>query len=588
MLAARPSIAASSSNPLYPAPPSLSTYQSRPSISSTRSDTETPTTPSSASQSVITPITKEWTLQPRPKPGRKPAQDIPPTKRKAQNREAQRAFRERRAQRVGELEEKNQQDQDFFKHREEQWKHKEGQWRSLEAALSKNGNEWRGYAEHLQQQVNHWKTQAQQLQRQLDEALVGNQHLSHQLQHTNWARSQEAELPRLPSMSSLLSEVEEARVADSCKTCDISKGNCACLNEFISDGPSEVKHEDSPMEIDFTTGGKNAANPITIGQATNELIGQDGCGFCKNPGPECPCTDDAGLEVEDQLPSISLSPVTTRTMTASQIRLVPAPPIPTGNNEAPRNGPGSCAACLIDPDRRRFCQTMGGLMAPPPRPGATAANDTDDENEMDFTSSFTSKAPPAATTSLRDTPMTDLLKNRIVDPDLIAIVAAKAEAGERITCADTFSLYKQWDPMQINREEYLQSLKVQAPRMSSISALSQQQLQAQPQTKICGSSGRACDSGCTADSSSTRQLGTATQNPSRQQSQQERQQTQASGDDSVPSTGISCFTCKDTGCAPMEVDAASVLVAMQQGRMFDYKAKMRMRSSGSEEMDGSE
>ncbi|KAI1400911.1 hypothetical protein F4819DRAFT_352321 [Hypoxylon fuscum] len=48
---------------------------------------------------------KEWVVPPRPKPGRKPATDTPPTKRKAQNRAAQRAFRERRAARVGELEE---------------------------------------------------------------------------------------------------------------------------------------------------------------------------------------------------------------------------------------------------------------------------------------------------------------------------------------------------------------------------------------------------------------------------------------------------------------------------------------------------
>lgn len=47
---------------------------------------------------------KVWVLPPRPKPGRKPSTDTPPTKRKAQNRAAQRAFRERRAQRVNELE----------------------------------------------------------------------------------------------------------------------------------------------------------------------------------------------------------------------------------------------------------------------------------------------------------------------------------------------------------------------------------------------------------------------------------------------------------------------------------------------------
>lgn len=49
---------------------------------------------------------KEWVLPPRPKPGRKPSIDTPASKRKAQNRAAQRAFRERRATRAQELEEK--------------------------------------------------------------------------------------------------------------------------------------------------------------------------------------------------------------------------------------------------------------------------------------------------------------------------------------------------------------------------------------------------------------------------------------------------------------------------------------------------
>ncbi|KAM7202596.1 AP-1-like transcription factor [Naviculisporaceae sp. PSN 640] len=65
--------------------------------------TSTPS-PMSATQP-ISMTSKTWVVPPRPKPGRKPATDTPPTKRKAQNRAAQRAFRERRAARVGELEE---------------------------------------------------------------------------------------------------------------------------------------------------------------------------------------------------------------------------------------------------------------------------------------------------------------------------------------------------------------------------------------------------------------------------------------------------------------------------------------------------
>lgn len=65
---------------------------------------------------------KEWVIPPRPKPGRKPATDTPPTKRKAQNRAAQRAFRERRAARVGELEEQLKETEEERLKREAQMK----------------------------------------------------------------------------------------------------------------------------------------------------------------------------------------------------------------------------------------------------------------------------------------------------------------------------------------------------------------------------------------------------------------------------------------------------------------------------------
>ncbi|KAJ9639937.1 hypothetical protein H2199_006170 [Coniosporium tulheliwenetii] len=62
--------------------------------------TSGPTTP----MGTAGPMNAAVTIPPRPKPGRKPATDDPPSKRKAQNREAQRAFRERRAKRVEDME----------------------------------------------------------------------------------------------------------------------------------------------------------------------------------------------------------------------------------------------------------------------------------------------------------------------------------------------------------------------------------------------------------------------------------------------------------------------------------------------------
>lgn len=64
-----------------------------------------PSIPPTLDDEVVQP-SREWVLPARGKPGRKPADAVPMTKRKAQNRASQRAFRERRHAYVSELEEK--------------------------------------------------------------------------------------------------------------------------------------------------------------------------------------------------------------------------------------------------------------------------------------------------------------------------------------------------------------------------------------------------------------------------------------------------------------------------------------------------
>ncbi|KAL4402083.1 RNA polymerase II transcription regulator [Malassezia pachydermatis] len=62
--------------------------------------------PSSTDIPEVIKPSKEWVLPARGKPGRKPSASVPLTKRKAQNRASQRAFRERRSAYVTELEQK--------------------------------------------------------------------------------------------------------------------------------------------------------------------------------------------------------------------------------------------------------------------------------------------------------------------------------------------------------------------------------------------------------------------------------------------------------------------------------------------------
>ncbi|KXJ93502.1 hypothetical protein Micbo1qcDRAFT_161518 [Microdochium bolleyi] len=122
--------------------------------------------------SVMTPKTsitsREWVIPPRPKPGRKPATDTPPTKRKAQNRAAQRAFRERRAARVGELEEqladqvqeheKTQQEMhDHIGSLESEVQHLRGQCSTLEGLLEKERAERSSVEQELDSLKRRWQ-----------------------------------------------------------------------------------------------------------------------------------------------------------------------------------------------------------------------------------------------------------------------------------------------------------------------------------------------------------------------------------------------------------------------------------------------
>ncbi|RLV90756.1 hypothetical protein JA1_004372 [Spathaspora sp. JA1] len=98
-----PASSASSPGQIAMSPPN-----SAPSPPNSASPTGSASSSTTLAPKGITQIitSKEWVLPPRPKPGRKPSVDTPASKRKAQNRAAQRAFRERRATRVQELEEK--------------------------------------------------------------------------------------------------------------------------------------------------------------------------------------------------------------------------------------------------------------------------------------------------------------------------------------------------------------------------------------------------------------------------------------------------------------------------------------------------
>lgn len=190
---------------------------------------------------------KEWVIPPRPKPGRKPATDTPPTKRKAQNRAAQRAFRERRAARVGELEDqleeqKEEHDrvvrelQGRISHFEVEVQTLQSRCRWLEDMLEKEKqarnalrNSWDNMSSQsiLPQQSNSYTLQQQQPPPQQTQ-------LAPKVEAVPIAEPRPAAQPF--SISQIISPPEEVAQSPldvvTCGNCQ-STGSCACAEELM-------------------------------------------------------------------------------------------------------------------------------------------------------------------------------------------------------------------------------------------------------------------------------------------------------------------------------------------------------------------
>jgi len=483
------------------------------------------------------PITRQWILQPRPKPGRKPALDTPPTKRKAQNREAQRAFRERRAQRVGELEEHIKQEQSAFQH-------KHTQWEQMERTLVGNINGWR-------ERADFWETRARGVEGQLAQLQEVNAQLRDEVGRLQNMWTAQSHAPTLPSISSLtdvapLAALSTDELPESCKSCGDGE-NCACLDAVMEGISTDIKEEDDqPMEIDFTTKrtGTNMAEPIII----DSTIMEEGCGFCSKPGgASCPCREAANADsaINTQQDTAVTSPPSTTKSNTTSIRLEE----PT-SSRVPQSGPGSCSACQADPERRRFCQTLAGLMPPPARPDAPI-NPTKNKNTSSSASDaiktqrFEAALPPTSS----------------VDTDVsLPAMQLSAAPNARISCADAYTYFKQLPPGARDRHEFVQQLRAQPA----------QRTQSTP-------------------SSFSGVLNTVTSNhcsPAILDANNISEHGSCGG-----TGGLKCTTCNDVGCAPLEVDAASVLTAMRMGLAADTRfaaANVMRRESSMYADEGSE
>jgi hypothetical protein len=346
--------------------------------------------PAAATSAPLTLTSKEWVIPPRPKPGRKPATDTPPTKRKAQNRAAQRAFRERRAARVGELEEQLKQIED---ENEQEQDH-------LKATVDKLEKEVEKYRSELAQ----WVERCQQLEKELSA-----------FRDTTISNSKPTSLPDAPDASANDSSL-------GCGNCTLET-RCQCIDDAFAAMGGDTSstpnahhhhhhnlHEKRPhsplrqsssekrvkvevqesLEIDFTTA--FAAKPAVSNSVDNRSPTStvaDPCGFCSD-GTPCICAEVAAEQERQQLPAqdtTNMVNLHTRSTAPRQLDQFTPPPSEGDVSIPPPNanggllssssgcgpsGPGTCAQCRADPNSTLFCKSLAASRA-----RATGVSSTD-------------------------------------------------------------------------------------------------------------------------------------------------------------------------------------------------------------------
>jgi len=357
---------------------------------------------------------KEWIIPPRPKPGRKPATDTPPTKRKAQNRAAQRAFRERRAARVGELEEQLEETKEETQKREADMKEK---ILRLEADVQRFNGElqsWKLRCDTLDRIVEYERSEKETAQAELAYLRNGAQTTGTDAVPLPPRRVRRSAKPPVQQYAVYTPEIEDPPI--DCGNCTAESGKCVCeealaivtsgcgncsagtrcdcLEETIKSANESMavdlkrarspaieqaekrqRHSDplTPLEVDFTA--QFSTKNVVVNRPTQEQINarrpNESCGFCTE-GAYCMCAAEAAMEEENRLAPLltGVTPPPSDTDVEGTVKLPSMHPIQMhrpvaaaapGNSCA--NGPGTCQQCQSDPKSGLFCRSLAAMRA---------------------------------------------------------------------------------------------------------------------------------------------------------------------------------------------------------------------------------
>lgn len=398
---------------IAPAPPPLAIKASTPSTMNAIASGNGMPTPGMITR-------KEWVIPPRPKPGRKPATDTPPTKRKAQNRAAQRAFRERRAARVGELEEQLEETREETQKREAEMRAKISKLEADVERFSGEVQSWRLRCDTLDRIAEYERREKDAALAELaylrngsrttgtDAVPLPPRHLRHheqrvpepQPQHVHELESDSLGCGGCTSGGNCACVEQALAISQNgCGKCTPDT-HCECLEETIKattlPTPLELKRSHSPstedyaekrqrqsdpstpLEMDFTAQFSSKPAPPQESIVITRPQGET-CGFCEE-GTYCMCAEAAAAAAasNEQNHENRLAPIlnaVTPPPSDSDVdgTLVKLPSLQPNSMHRPltapaptnscANGPGTCQQCQADPKSGLFCRSLAALRA---------------------------------------------------------------------------------------------------------------------------------------------------------------------------------------------------------------------------------
>ena len=374
-----------------------------------------PTMPTSAKSLT----TKTWVIPPRPKPGRKPAVDAPPTKRKAQNRAAQRAFRERRIAKVTEL---SGQVEELEQEHAAEMDALKGEMAAMEKRMDERFRDGMGAYEsdvrQLEGTVAVWKAKCEGLLAELVEEQRKRVAAERQLALSRGemvslpSRSREHQVESRGDVNGVGNVQQELyappSVAVGCGRCTLQR--CECIEgekdvETSGEPTSNpYKRQPSPLpsvvetnkrlrlqtdhanfdaiEIDFTT--SRAPLPGSVSATSNPALNElaavppaEPCGFCQE-GSTCLCAELAAEQAQDTSSHEDQDAISIPAESRNYVRKISADATrSTGirnsdaNLAAPSsrstcaNEPGTCAQCQSNPHSTLFCKSLAATRAAP-------------------------------------------------------------------------------------------------------------------------------------------------------------------------------------------------------------------------------